>query len=88
MFRCDACGKQSQPGEKMIRVVTETRPKTYTRTRTRRDGSEYEEEVGYGEEIVSEAKVHAACAPQTEEDALIVAWAGSADGKLFLEAME
>lgn len=30
MFRCQVTGKVSQPGEKSHKVVTKTRPKTYT----------------------------------------------------------
>lgn len=29
MFKCQATGKISKPGEKPVRVVLETRPKTY-----------------------------------------------------------
>lgn len=30
MFRCQVSGKVSQPGEKAHKIVTKTRPRTYT----------------------------------------------------------
>lgn len=43
MFQCDKCGKTSQAGEKCNKVVTETRPRTYSNG-------------GVGSEIVREEK--------------------------------
>jgi len=50
MFRCAITGKLSKPGEKMNKVVVETREKTYTDPETG-------EVVGKGWEIVKEVSV-------------------------------
>jgi len=53
MFRCQLTGKCSKPGEKMQRVVVQTRPKTYTERRNI-DGEWKMIEVGSGYETVRE----------------------------------
>jgi len=56
MFRCMITNKITRPGEKMHRVVLETRPRTYTEC-IREEGEWVELEVGRGFEIVKEIQV-------------------------------
>lgn len=53
MFRCQLTGKCSKPGEKMQRIVIQTRPKTYRENRYV-DGVWQMVEVGSGFETVKE----------------------------------
>lgn len=55
MFRDPLTNRFSRPGEKMIKVVTETRPQTYFRkVRDQETGKLNTVECGHGEEIVKE----------------------------------
>lgn len=56
MFKCQILGKTTRPGEKMNRVVIETREKVYTEW-FREEGEWIELEVGRGFEIVKEIQV-------------------------------
>lgn len=56
MFKCSITGKTTRPGEKMHRVVIETRPRVYTEW-IREEGEWIELEVGRGFEIVKEIQV-------------------------------
>lgn len=53
MFKCEDCGKVTQPNEKQVRVVVETRRKQYQ--------NERREIVGEGVETVREKKVCGEC---------------------------
>ncbi len=60
MFVCAVTGKVSKPGEPMVKVVVETRPKQYVNLVTRIDenGREFQETVtSTGWEIVREIQV-------------------------------
>lgn len=52
MFRCQVSGRVSKPGEKPFKVVTKTRPKTYTNTK--KVGERTVEFTTTGWEIVEE----------------------------------
>lgn len=54
MYRCDLCGKTSIPREPALKLVVETRPKTYP---PGNDGK-----LRHGYEIVRELTCHPACA--------------------------
>ena len=49
MFRCAITGRVSRPGDKLIKIVVGTRPKTYK--------NELDEVIGTGSEIVKELGV-------------------------------
>ena len=53
MFKCQVTGRMTRPGEKMVRVVTETRDKEYTERRNV-DGEWKDVVVGFGHETVKE----------------------------------
>ena len=53
MFKCSVTGKMSRPGEKMNRIVVETRDKIYTQE-VWEEGELVEIEVGRGYETVKE----------------------------------
>ena len=53
MFKCDDCGKTTQPGEACNVVVTETRHKAYY--------DKYNNFIGDGYETVKEMKLCLAC---------------------------
>jgi hypothetical protein len=53
MFKCQVTGKMSKPGEKMNRIVVETREKVYTQ-QVWEEGELVEIEVGRGYETVKE----------------------------------
>ena len=58
MFRCDKCHKITEPHEKPIFVVMQTRPKTYINV-IKKSRGEHQEEVrkeSTGREIVEEQK--------------------------------
>lgn len=46
MFRCQHSGKNSRPGEKPVRVVTETRDVTYYKTYINKETGERELAIG------------------------------------------
>ena len=56
MFKCDVTGRDSKLGEKMNKVVTETREKVYTEKQYI-NGRLVEVEVGFGYETVKELTV-------------------------------
>lgn len=64
-FRCDRCRSVSQPKVSPIRVVTETRPRTYP-ARYNRKGEEIVPET-YGSEIVKEESLCGHCAANVKE---------------------
>lgn len=53
MFKCMVTGKMSKRGEKLNRIVVETRDKVYTQS-VWEEGELVELEVGHGYEIVKE----------------------------------
>jgi len=57
MYRCGFCGLFSRPGESQVKVVIETRPRTYD---CRDSEGEHYQTIGY--EIRRETSGHAACA--------------------------
>jgi hypothetical protein len=58
VFYCPVTKRFTQPGEKMFKIVTETRPRIYTETRINPETREkYEHELGIGSEIVREIGV-------------------------------
>ena len=56
MFRCQATGELSEPGEKQVRVTVMSRSKTYV-NRTKNEEGRYEETVTQGSEIIKEIVV-------------------------------
>lgn len=56
MFKCQVTGRMTRPGQKMNKVVIETRDKEYTE-RQRVDGVWQDVVVGYGYETVKEISV-------------------------------
>lgn len=56
MFRCQIGNHSSKTGEKLVRVVLETRNRTYDKTDKNKRGPTF------GTEIVSEIRACAACA--------------------------
>lgn len=62
MYNCDNCQKTTAEGEKINRIVTKTRRKTYMGTYKDPKTYRYQTiEVGQGNEIVSEMKVCNLC---------------------------
>lgn len=59
-FQCGLCGKQTQPGEKATRIVTETRKKEYPR-RPNANGYGKDDPGGVGTEIVTEVLACKSC---------------------------
>ena len=57
MYKCERCGQSTAPGDKMEKIVTETRSKVYMAKNKR--GREYE--AGRGWEIVKEIAVCPQC---------------------------
>jgi hypothetical protein len=58
MFKCDVLGKFSQPGEKCLKLVIETRPRTYVQRVRNEETLRWEDlVVGSGTEIVRELNV-------------------------------
>lgn len=55
MFICDICLEQQPPRTAVITVVLETRPRSYV-------DEETDEEIGFGHEIVRQAKSCKGCA--------------------------
>jgi hypothetical protein len=53
MFKCDVTGKTSKRGEKLNKIVIQTRPRVYTE-KVWEDGELVEIEIGKGWEIVKE----------------------------------
>jgi len=66
MFKCAVTKRTTRPGEKMNRVVVETRPKVYTEW-IKEDGIWTEIEVGRGYETVKEIPVSDAGLRMLEE---------------------
>jgi hypothetical protein len=62
MFRCGFCGGVSKSGETQVRVVTETRQRSYEYNN--KEG-ELEQSIGF--EIVRETLGHESCAKQAVE---------------------
>ena len=62
MFICEKCSGVSEPGEKPIVVVTETRKRTYENFQ----GKIGDDCRSFGWEVVKETRVHRKCAPQRE----------------------
>ena len=55
MYVCQVTGRQSKSGQKLNKLVVQTRPKTYTRWIRNEDTREWEEiEIGRGYETVRE----------------------------------
>ncbi len=55
MYICQVTGRQSKSGQKLNKLVVQTRPKTYTRWIRNEDTREWEEiEIGRGFETVRE----------------------------------
>lgn len=55
MFVCDICREQQDPHVSVISVILETRPRSYV-------DEETGEEIGFGQEIVRQAKSCKGCA--------------------------
>jgi len=56
VFKCEKCGLFSQPGEKQVQMVVETRKKNYLDLK---NGT-----TGEGFETVREIRVHSSCVPK------------------------
>jgi hypothetical protein len=57
MYKCERCKQFTKPGEKMEKIVTETRNKIYMRKNKRG----YDVEAGRGWEIVKESNWGTEC---------------------------
>ena len=60
MYKCQKCGKVTKPHEKLNRLVTQTREKTYVNKFIDRYGNECEK-ITTGNEIVKEINVCGKC---------------------------
>ena len=68
MFKCEKCNKITSPREKMTKVVTKTRDKTYTNIiGIDKDGND-KVKVTHGTEIVKEECLCENCASEENKD--------------------
>jgi hypothetical protein len=61
MYKCDNCGKSTRPGEKIRRVVTSVRSKTYPARTYKRKGHSITDPGGFGMETINEVKTCVGC---------------------------
>jgi hypothetical protein len=61
MYKCDACGNSTAPGEGIRRVVTNVRFRTYPVRTYKHKGDTVTDPGGHGSEIINEAKVCRGC---------------------------